>query len=141
MKSAGALFAIILITAAVTLTMYSLMGVYKGGSVSAVEQVADYVNNNTPEGTLIETYDSELFFLLERAYHYPPDQVSVELMRRYDIDPDAPVSYDPLQADPDYLVIGPFSRKWRVYEEVLDNGEFQRVKVIALYEIFLRVRE
>ena len=62
-------------------------------------------------------------------------------MRRHDIDPTTPVNYDPLQADPDYLIVGPFSRKWEVYNNVLDIGEFQKLKVIAPYEIFIRIRK
>src|SRR4030095_13532755 len=38
-------------------------------------ETVSYLNNNTPASAVIETYESELFFFLERRYHYPPDQI------------------------------------------------------------------
>ena len=118
-----------------------MVGEFSDQSGSSVLRVVDFLNTNTPEDSVIETYDSEILFLLDRDYHYPPDEVSVELMRRHDIDPNSPVYYDPIQADPDYLVVGPFSRKWRLYDEVLESNEFQSFKLIAPYEIFIRIHD
>jgi hypothetical protein len=57
-------------------------------------------------GRFDRTYESELFLLLDRRYHYPPDPVHVELNRRTFLQQDVPIPYDPLAADPDYLVVG-----------------------------------
>ena len=41
---------------------------------SALLNTAQYLNESFPRGTLIETYDSQLFFLLKQPFIYPPDQ-------------------------------------------------------------------
>ncbi len=41
---------------------------------SGLNAVTDYINEHTPGGSTIETYESELLFLLDRPCHFPlPD--------------------------------------------------------------------
>ena len=90
---------------------------------------------------MIETYDSELFFLLNRPYHYPPDQILVELIRRtFLYEDDTRIDYDPLGANPDYLIVGSHSKQWRLYEDVLKTGAFRFVRGFPRYVIYERVR-
>jgi 4-amino-4-deoxy-L-arabinose transferase-like glycosyltransferase len=103
-------------------------------------QVAEFINQTTPEDTLVETYDSEIIFLLDRPVYFPPDQIQVELNRRLVLDPDTPIDYDPLAADPDYIIVGPFSRGWKLYESVLDTGKYRMVFGNASYDVYERVR-
>lgn len=102
--------------------------------------VADFINNQTASNALIETYDSELFFFLERRYHYPPDQIHIELNRRIFLHQDVHIDYDPLAADPDYLVVGPQSKLWRLYDPVLVTGEFRLLRSYSRYDVYGRVR-
>ena len=105
------------------------------------QQAADFLNSQTRAGALIETYDSELFFLLNRPYHYPPDQILVELIRRtFLYEDNTRIDYDPLGANPDYLVVGPHSKQWRLYEDVLKTGAFHFVRSFPRYVIYERVR-
>src|SRR5439155_8601536 len=104
-------------------TLKALSGFYTSRD-NPVADTAAFLNANTAPGTRIESYDSELFFLLERRYHYPPDQLHVELNRRKFLRQDVPIDYDPLAANPDYLVVGPFSRMWGIYDAVLERGAF-----------------
>jgi 4-amino-4-deoxy-L-arabinose transferase-like glycosyltransferase len=108
---------------------------------AAPTRVAEFLNTSTPSDSLIETYESELFFLLDRRYHYPPDAVHVELNRRTFLHEDVPIPYDPLEADPDYLVVGRMSRMWRLYDEVIASGTFRRVKRFEGYDVYERVRK
>jgi hypothetical protein len=114
--------------------------------------VVDYLNTQAPPGALIETYDSELFVLLDRPYHYPPDQTSVALIRDVtrrnfglaeipSAEDRALLNYDPLAADPDYVVVGPPNELWRrLYDPVLAAGAFRRVFANRQYEVYERVR-
>ena len=140
-QTIAALMALLIMAATMSLTIFGLIHEFSQKSDIAAQEVADYVNKSTPEDAFIETYDSELFFLLHRPYHYPPDQVSVEVTRRQDFDPDTPIHYDPLEADPDYLIVGNFSRKGDLYTNVLESGAFRIVKIIPPYEIYERVYE
>ena len=103
-------------------------------------QTVEYLNTSTPSTTVIETYESELFFFLHRRYHYPPDQVHVELIRREDLNESRVINYDPLSADPDYLVVGGWCRYYKCYDSVLSRGAFKLVKAFGPYQVFERVR-
>jgi hypothetical protein len=109
-------------------------------SDNSAAEAADYLNSHTQRNALIETYDSELFMFLDRPYHYPPDQVSIDLVRRYYSEEDFDIDYDPLAADPDYLVVGPTSAAWGLYDTVLDTREFQIVYRNHSYLIYQRTR-
>jgi hypothetical protein len=144
-ETLGALLAVILIAVTVpfnlfTLDLLSFYIDYNPNARPVAEQVDAYLNIHTPSQALIETYDSELFFLLDRRYHYPPDDVHVALIRRADLKQDVSIEYNPLAADPDYLVVGHFSRKWHLYDNVIASGAFHKIEEFPGYEIYERVR-
>ncbi|MEJ2305711.1 MAG: glycosyltransferase family 39 protein [Anaerolineales bacterium] len=107
---------------------------------NSVVEVTRFLNAQTQMNALVETYDSELFFFLERPYHYPPQDTVVPLLRRYMFEQDFEIDYDPLQADPDYLVVGPTSAAWRVYDPVLESDAFRLIKETSRYFVYERVR-
>ncbi len=138
-RSWGALLAILMIVWFLPLAVMTLRQYYVTYSDTSALDVASFLNTHTPPDTLIETYDSELFFLLDRPYHYPPDQINIGLMRRM-IRQDVPIDYDPLAADPDYLVVGHWPREWRLYDPVLATGAFRLLRQYGEYDIYERVR-
>jgi 4-amino-4-deoxy-L-arabinose transferase-like glycosyltransferase len=119
---------------------------------SAVTDVAAYLNTHAGAQALVESYDVEIFPFLNSRYHFPPDQTHVDLIQRlllnhqpgdalapFDLDL-VPINYDPLAADPDYLVVGAFGRIWRLYEPVLRTNAFRLVQDFGVYQIYQRVR-
>jgi len=134
-----ALLALLLVMFASTLTVLNYLFVFTHPDTSVTE-VADYLNTQTKPGAVIETYDSELFFSLQRPYHYPPDQTHIDLLRRYLLGPDQPINYDPLTADPDYLVVGPVSLSWHLYDPILTTGAFRLLHAYSRYLVYERVR-
>jgi hypothetical protein len=105
------------------------------------ETIADYLNQSTSPDAVIETYDSELLFLVQRRFHYPPDQVQVELNRRKYLDPAVEIAYNPEEANPDYIVVGLYGRIWKLYDPVLAQQDtWQLVFETPTYEIYKRLR-
>jgi hypothetical protein len=140
-QAIGALFVAAVILTSVPRTAMALYKTYVLDADTSVQQAAEFVNSHTRAEALIETYDSELFFLLNRPYHYPPDQIHVELIRRtFLYDDNVIIDYDPLAANPDYLVIGPHSKQWRLYDAVLKTGQFRLIRVYKRYNVYERVR-
>jgi len=123
----------------VPLTVANMAQFFAGGDRSPF-QVAEFLNAQTAPDSMVETYDAELFFLVEQPYHYPPDQLHVELIRRTFLGQHVPIDYDPLAEDPDYLVVGPFGNRWGLYTPVLGTGAFRLLRTVGGYRIYERVR-
>ena len=139
-RAAGALLAICVVAATLPITLQTLYRDYILADDHSAQQVADFFNRQAPPDTRIETYESELHFLLDRPYHYPPDQVHVELNRRGLLHQDVQIDYNPLAADPDYLVVGQFARGNELYQPAIERGAFRRIQTIGSYTIYERVR-
>ena len=108
-------------------------------SDNSVVSVARFINESTPEGSLIETYESELLFLLERPVHYPPPHLNVALIRRGWHDQTTPLAYDLSTIEADYIVVGDFGRG--VYDPLIQSGAFQSVRNWKRYSIYRRVHD
>jgi len=139
-EKVAALVSVILIATSLGQTVKILYGAYVDEADDSYKEVIRFLNDDTPAGALIETYESELFFLLNRRYHYPPDQVHVDLIRRNSLGERVKIDYDPLAADPDYLVVGPQSKFWDFYDPYLKTGEFRLLHDYSRYQIYQRIR-
>jgi 4-amino-4-deoxy-L-arabinose transferase-like glycosyltransferase len=106
---------------------------------TASAQAIEYLRTQLPPEALIESYESELLFFLDRPIHYPPAVISAVAVERRS-DAELILDYDPLEADPDYLVIGNFARVYRVYEQVLFSDQFTLLLRSGDYEIYQRLR-
>jgi len=139
-ESFGALLAIVLITYLATANGKTVYRVLYSEPDQSVKDVAAFLNTQTSADAMIEIFDAELFFLLNRRYHYPPDHVDVELIRRTFIGQNVRISYDALSADPDYLVVGPQSMMLHLYDYILTTGAFRHIRSYPLYDVYKRVR-
>lgn len=139
-QNVRALAAIVLVAMSLGQTLAVLNRAYVAEADSSINDTLHFLNTATPPEALIETYESELFFLLRRRYHYPPDQVHVDLIRRNSLGERVKIDYDPLAANPDYLVVGPQSKFWDFYDPYLESGDFRPLQKYSRYEIFERVR-
>ena len=139
-EAIGAIFVAVFIITSVPRTAMAIYKTYILDADRSAQQAADFLNTRTRSDALIETYDSELFFLLNRAYHYPPDAIHVALIRRtFLYQDDTRIDYDPLAANPDYLVVGPHSKQWGLYDDVLRTGAFRLLQSYKRYRIYERI--
>jgi len=139
-SSLAALFIVVLGIPYVISTLLLFNGMWLGQDRSVLE-VSEYLNTQARPGSLVETYDAELFFYLHQPYHFPPDQTHIEYLRRQLLDPNWPIAYSPLEANPDYLVVGPISQDWGVYDQVIADGDFRLLKDYSRYKLYERVRK
>jgi hypothetical protein len=101
--------------------------------------VTHYLNTATSPAALIETYDSELFLFLNRAYTYAPPRILVEVFS-HELDRTRTVTYDPLAARPDYIVVGDFGRWAGFYKPLIEQNHVRLVKTIGRYQVYEPVR-
>ena len=139
-RNLDALLALVTLVCYIPATLLYLHYYYTAGFDNSAERVADYLNTATPPNALIETYESELHFFLQRPYHYPPDQLHVALIRRTSLHEVFPLDYDPLATNPDYVVIGPFGANNILYDEMLQSGKLRLVHHDGLYDVYVPVR-
>ena len=136
----GAWLATLLIATSLPLAMLNYQYYYGKTYDHPSQRVAAYLNQHTPPGGRVETYEAQLYFLLDVPYHFPPDQIHVELIRREMLTNQQPLAYDPLAADPDYLVVGPFTSQTNLYTATIASGAFSEVLHDGPYTVYRRVR-
>jgi hypothetical protein len=124
----------------VPLTVIHLYHGYTSPPDRSSREAAEFLNIATPPDALIETYEMELFVLLNRRYSYPPDDVTLLLIRRLFMGQDVEVDYDPMEGDPDYLVVGPSGRLSCLYDPILQSGSFRLILEGSRYQVYERVR-
>ncbi len=105
---------------------------------SGLEETASFVNHVTPPGSTIETYESELLFLLERPVHMPPAQLNVEFIRKNWLKGMEPMHYDLASVDARYLIIGTFGAG--LYDRLLVDHHYEVVRRFGGYTICRRTR-
>jgi hypothetical protein len=140
LRGMGLLLTAIVVPSLLVATVRILCVSYAEKDGNCVVDTARFLNTYTAPGALIETYDSELFFLLERPYHYPPLSVEYQLNRRAMLGQGNVIDYDPLTFGPDFLVVGPMSRWWRLYEPALDSGAFRLLRTDGVYQVYERLQ-
>ena len=100
-----------------------------------LQLVTAFLRTHTQPADLIETYDSELFLFLNRPYTYAPADVLVQIIRHHQrLGP--PPLYDPLSANPDYLVVGDYGRWSGFYKPLIDRNRIRLMKTIGRYQIY-----
>lgn len=103
--------------------------------------LTEYIHVNTTPTMVIETYDSELLFMLpDRLIHFPSHQTEEQLNRRAFLHENIAITYDPLAANPDILIIGDYGKAWHIYDTLLAQGKFKLMTQIGRYEVYQRVR-
>lgn len=99
----------------------------------ALYQTANYINTRTPENSRIETYETPLFFLLDRPYHYPPDQLNVDCLSPERC-ANAIKSYRGIEGSQDFVVIGFWAKSIvPLYREALEGAK--PLESIGIFDI------
>lgn len=137
--AAPAWLALAIVVYSLPLTLVALRNEYLAVDRSAAA-VAQLIARTTPPDAVIETYESEIHFLLDRSYHYPRDSVHVLLNRRSMLGERPEIGYDSLVANPDYLIVGRFAGDNDLYTPAIARGEFVAVERVGRYTIYLRQR-
>jgi hypothetical protein len=96
--------------------------------------VAAFLNTKTPAGCTIETYESELLFLLDRPVHFPPAQLSHDVILNDWTSDRVRYAYDVSHLAADYLVVGAFGRQ--LYTDAIVSGMYRQVKAFGRYTVY-----
>lgn len=107
------------------------------GYRAALYRVAAFVNEHPKDSTVVETYDSQLFHLLEVPYRYPPDQLNVSQIANHVGRSGMNISYDFRQYRPDFVVVGTWSRDvFKLYSDVESKGDYALVLDAPPFKVY-----
>ena len=117
----------------------AFFNVTAGGDLSPY-QVAQYLAANAPPEALIETWETELAVLTDHRYHYPPYLAEQAVNTAHDASASPQDAYDFRDhVDPDYLILGPYSKWSGVYTADALYG-YELVQSYGDYDIYRRRR-
>lgn len=104
--------------------------------------VGQYINQTIPRDAIIESWEWELDALTEhRRFHHPHQRYLFLAIRQFSHGHKAfDLGYDTLEADPDYLISGPYSEWIHIYNPLTIQRSFQPIAHIGAYTIYQRVR-
>ena len=135
-----AFFCLLFIITALGINLRTVSNNLKKAGMINPQAAALRLQEFLPAHALVETYESEIMFLAPTIrFHYPPDQVDVSAIERSTKDPGSSLDYDPLQSNPDYLLVGDFGRYWGIYDAVLERGVFKLQSSFFGYDLYSRI--
>jgi hypothetical protein len=108
----------------------------------SAQQMAAYLNQNVDKQAVIETWESELGFLTDHSYHYPPPDLldkAVRIKWLGGSGPSLPEIYRPEKLTPAYLVVGQFGRWNELYPPDLLASQYQLVVSFGEYSLYRRI--
>jgi len=101
------------------------------------QEMAAYLSGHVLSDAMIETWEPEMAFLTEHRYHLPPSRVLDAYSRAKAIGAGEEMpAYNPLTADPDYILIGEFGWWTELYSQEFLAKCCQMVKTVGTYALF-----
>lgn len=120
----------------------SLIPILRYQSDNGAQQAAAFISAAIPQTAVIESWAWELDALSNHWRFHHPDLSYLYRAERQEFIDRVPFSlgYDPLQANPDYLISDPFSQWTRLYDPAVLKTSFHRVAAFGDYVVYQRVR-
>ena len=115
---------------------------WRGDGSDNAAMMSRFIEAHVPRSAVIETWEWELSGLgRHTAFHFPDQRyvylVTAQQGRQLAFD----LPYDPLVADPDYLVTGPFSALTGLYRQEVVDRHFSPVAEYPPYVLYARQRD
>lgn len=104
------------------------------------QHMGSHIGQTVPRESIIESWEWEVDVLSQHwEFHHPSHSELIEVTRQIFIDDEDPqISYNVLQADPDYLLRGPMSDWIGIYDDQTVDREFTLLESYGPYKLFQR---
>lgn len=101
------------------------------------QQLAAYLTATLPAATVIETWEPEIGFLADHAFHYPPSGWLDRAVRAKWLGGSAELDYDPLrESDASYLLVGRFGKYSGIYAPFLEKARPELIRSVGEYDLY-----
>jgi hypothetical protein len=105
------------------------------------QNAAQYISKFIPQDAIIETWEWELDMLSShRQYHHPPQAILFEAIRQSSYHQLFHLTYNALESNPEYLIVGTFAAWTGIYDSFLKPEYFNEIATYGVYHIYKRVR-
>jgi hypothetical protein len=106
------------------------------------KRMAEYIQQNVPSTAIIETWEPEMGFFTEHAYHYPPNALlAIAVDQVYYGGEPVQNHYDFIQTEkPEYLLLGEFSKWTSIYPEKSIQQNYELVQSFGEYDLYHRIK-
>ncbi len=104
--------------------------------IISTKAVAEYINSISSKDSIIETYDPEVQFFLDRKYTYPSDQVHVHLNNNSFRYANEAIKYTSISNNPSYLVMSSFVQSWGLYDKDIKSNKYNLLNCLHQYCIY-----
>jgi hypothetical protein len=120
----------------------SLIPIMRFRSDNSAQQAAAFISTAIPQSAVIESWAWELDALSNHWRFHHPDLSYLYKAERQEFIDHVPfaLGYDPLQANPDYLISDPFSQWTRLYSPAVLETDFRRMAAFGDYVVYQRIR-
>lgn len=104
------------------------------------QAMGDYIRQNIPPQAVIESWEWELDVLSGRwQFHHPDQKYLFQAIRvQSHQEPAFDLGYDLLQANPSFLVLGPFSQYTQIYDPSTVSRNFTLMIGFGPYQLYRR---
>ncbi|MBI3360963.1 MAG: hypothetical protein HY023_07620, partial [Chloroflexi bacterium] len=105
--------------------------------------MARYLEKEIPKTSVIETWEPEIVFLTDHAYHFPSESLLHRAVVYVALQGPSPSQfYDFLQpSPPDYVLSGPFDRLVHLYSPDILARSYRRVASVGGYDLFQKTMQ
>ncbi|MBA3868563.1 MAG: glycosyltransferase family 39 protein [Anaerolineae bacterium] len=127
----------IAVVAALSINFYVISN---GAVANDAQNTAQYIATSIPKDAVIETWEWELDMLSgHRQFHHPQQALLFEAIRQSSHHQSFNLTYDALQANPDYLIVGQFGGWTGIYSDAMLQKYFTPVANYGVYHIYKRI--
>jgi hypothetical protein len=100
--------------------------------------MATYLNENVPQNAIIETWDTEMGFLTNHRYHFPPNNLlALAVQQVYSGGEPVHIHYNYVQTNkPEYILVGEFSGWVNMYPVELLSDTYQLITEIDNFYLY-----
>jgi hypothetical protein len=103
----------------------------------SAQRIAAYLDSSVHVDTIVETWEPELGLLTDHRYHYPPIEL-LDVAVRHTWLGGPPLIYNGLEAQPAYVVVGPFGSYVAIYPAETLASDYQAERTEGPYTVYRR---
>jgi 4-amino-4-deoxy-L-arabinose transferase-like glycosyltransferase len=102
----------------------------------SAQEFAGYLEAHIEDGAVVESWEWQLDILADVNYHHPPNDLVDKQTAYIHYGDEFVTNYNPFYYQPEYLIIGPFSKGMTLYSQYIQAGCCELVYQSGDYDLY-----